>query len=238
MKPVWTFDSNDENKMLDNKIASNYLHRYKNCWKLFFASSETTCFPFFTNYEFSHDLRPFYRSVEIGSEYASRRNTNRRGNVQFSRRGINEKLDGETREGKALEDSSCKFDRATISPRSKQMSPCYAFPLVYVTGLSPCPAWSSAHVCSRHTGQTFPKTFISRRKLFPISFIYFPLRYLSLSLSFFFHFFPYILELEVKSKTASENLIMKWLNLISSIIPVESVKEEIWKIPTWVKQSL
>lgn len=55
-----------------------------------------------------------------------------------------------------------------------------------------CPAWSSAHVCSRHTGQTFPKTFISRRKLFPISFIYFPLRYLSLSPSFFFYFFFFL----------------------------------------------
>lgn len=78
-----------------------------------------------------------------------------------------------------------------------------------------CPAWSSAHVCSQHTGQTFPKTFISRRKLFPISFIYFPLRYLSLSLSlplfFLFFFFSYILELEDEnnSKWKFDNEIIK-----------------------------
>lgn len=56
--------------------------------------------------------------------------------MEYNTEGINEKLKPPSNDAtvESLEDDSCKFDRATISPRPKQMSPCYAFPLAYVTG--------------------------------------------------------------------------------------------------------
>lgn len=56
--------------------------------------------------------------------------------MEYNAGSINEKLKPPPNDAtvESLEDDSCKFDRATISPRPKQMSPCYAFPLAYVTG--------------------------------------------------------------------------------------------------------
>lgn len=56
--------------------------------------------------------------------------------MEYDTGSINEKLKPPPNDAtvESLENDSCKFDRATISPRPKQMSPCYAFPLAYVTG--------------------------------------------------------------------------------------------------------
>lgn len=107
---------------------------------------------------------------------------------QFSGRGINEKL--RMRRGGERDLSRTAHANLIAPPFLRGRNKCRPVTrsrYVYVTGLSPCSAWSSAHVSASNTRPNVSQNFyISRRKLFPISFIYFPAFLLDTFLSFFF----------------------------------------------------
>lgn len=96
----------------------------------------------------------------------------------------------------SLEDSSCKFDRATISPRSETNVALLRVPVLRLRDrfIAVSRLIVRSRVRPQHTGRNVSQNFyISRRKLFPISFIYFPALFLDTLFLLFFN-----VEAEVK----------------------------------------
>lgn len=129
--------------------------------------------------------------------------------MEYDTGSINEKLKPPPNDAtvESLENDSCKFDRATISPRPKQMSPCYAFPLAYVTGFI---VVFRLIVRSRvlHQASNTHRNFIFHTTLetmncylndfinllawvIHILFFFFCLTHLFISLNFFIHFYTF-----------------------------------------------